>query len=257
MIMTSVSGHLLQLEFISQYKGWKSCLPEELFDAPVERTCSPDYEPIKRTLEKEVRACQKLIVWTDCDREGENIGFEIIQVCTAVKPNLDVFRATFSEITAPSVSRALSRLGRPNQLISDAVDVRSELDLKIGAAFTRLQTLRLQRAFPGKLSEKLISYGSCQFPTLGFVVERYKQREEFVSEPFWRICVFHERQANEKPVEFTWERVRLFDYNVCLAIYDLILTNPMAKVVEVKTKPKSKWRPCALDTIVSFSFSSS
>jgi hypothetical protein len=35
-----------------------------------------------------------------------------------------------------------------------------------GAAFTRFQTLRLQRAFPN-LADKLISYGSCQFPTLG------------------------------------------------------------------------------------------
>lgn len=56
-----------------------------------------------------------------------------------------------------------------------------------GAAFTRLQTLRLQKVFPQKLADKLISYGSCQFPTLGFVVERYKAIEEFVSEQFWKI----------------------------------------------------------------------
>jgi DNA topoisomerase-3 len=43
-------------------------------------------------LEKEVRQCEKLIIWTDCDREGENIGFEIIQVCLEVKPNLRVYR---------------------------------------------------------------------------------------------------------------------------------------------------------------------
>ena len=44
----------------------------------------------------------------------------------------------------------------------------------LGAAFTRFQTLRLQKVFPSVLADQLISYGSCQFPTLGFVVERYK-----------------------------------------------------------------------------------
>lgn len=56
-----------------------------------------------------------------------------------------------------------------------------------GAAFTRLQTLRFQKVFPAKLADKLISYGSCQFPTLGFVVDRYKAIEDFIPEPFWKI----------------------------------------------------------------------
>ena len=47
--------------------------------------------------------------------------------------------------------------------------------------------MRLQKVFPQVLSDKLISYGSCQFPTLGFVVERYKQVQAFVPEPFWKL----------------------------------------------------------------------
>ena len=38
---------------------------------------------VQRTLEREVRGCQSLIIWTDGDREGENIGYEIIRVCQA------------------------------------------------------------------------------------------------------------------------------------------------------------------------------
>ena len=57
----------------------------------------------------------------------------------------------------------------------------------LGAAFTRFQTLRLQKIFPNVLADQLISYGSCQFPTLGFVVERYKQVQAFIPEPFWKL----------------------------------------------------------------------
>lgn len=44
----------------------------------------PGWE-FQKTLERETRQCQALVIWTDCDREGENIGFEIIHVCRAGK----------------------------------------------------------------------------------------------------------------------------------------------------------------------------
>ncbi|XP_050684412.1 DNA topoisomerase 3-alpha isoform X2 [Leptidea sinapis] len=247
MVMTSVSGHLLGLEFVGAYKNWQSCNPLTLFDAPVFKYCPENYEKIKKTLEREIRSCQGLIIWTDCDREGENIGFEIIDVCSAVKNNLNIYRAKFSEITSVSVSRALQNLGRPDKNISDAVDVRQELDLRIGAAFTRFQTLRLQKVFPSKLAQSLVSYGSCQFPTLGFVVERYRAVENFVSEMFWKIKVNH--TINNLSVDFNWERVRLFDEEACQVLHDICTENPQAKVTDVKTKPKSKWRPLPLDTV--------
>ena len=55
-----------------------------------------------------------------------------------------------------------------------------------------------------------------------------------------------------KQVEFAWERVRLFEHTAASVLYDLVIANPLARVADIKTKPKSKWRPCALDTIVSF-----
>ncbi|KAA0184027.1 DNA topoisomerase [Fasciolopsis buskii] len=86
-----------------------------------------------------------------------------------------------------AIRRAVAQLMRPDPRVSEAVDARQELDLRIGAAFTRFQTLRLRRVFPEALSDQLISYGSCQFPTLGFVVERFREVDRFISEPFWRI----------------------------------------------------------------------
>lgn len=245
--MTSVSGHLLGLEFKAPFQKWHSCNPVLLFDAEVEKYCPDNMTQIKRTLEKEARQCQALIIWTDCDREGENIGFEIIDVCKAVKASMQVFRAKFSEITPNSIRRACETLNEPDVNVSDAVDVRQELDLRIGASFTRFQTLRLQKIFPASLANQLISYGSCQFPTLGFVVERFKAIQAFIPETFFKIKVIHEFE--EDTVEFSWKRNRLFSHTACLVLYQICMEDPMATVTSVTSKPKSKWRPLPLDTV--------
>lgn len=186
MIMTSVSGHLLTHEFVYTYKSWQGCDPISLFEAKVEKQCPENFIKVKQTLEREIRKCDGLIIWTDCDREGENIGFEIIDVCRAVRSNIQVFRAKFSEITYAGIRRALNTLGEPDFRQSQAVDVRSELDLRIGAAFTRFQTMRFQRLFPDNI-EGLVSYGSCQIPTLGFVARRFIDVEKFIPQKFWKL----------------------------------------------------------------------
>lgn len=133
--------------------------------------------------------------------------------------------------------------------MSDAVDVRSELDLRIGAAFTRFQTMRLQKVFPRTLADMLISYGSCQFPTLGFVVERFLAIERFQSEPYWKIKVVDDHDGIY--VDFRWARNRLFEELPCQIFLDICQEHGIAKVETVTGKPKSKWRPLPLDTIVS------
>ena len=114
----------------------------------------------QKTLEREARWAKWLIIWTDCDREGENIGFEVINVCQGVNSNMKILRAKFSEITKVSVERALRTLVQPDAQVSRAVDVRQELDLRIGAAFTRFQTMRLKNKFAILADKKVISYGS-------------------------------------------------------------------------------------------------
>ncbi|CAK9294789.1 unnamed protein product [Gordionus sp. m RMFG-2023] len=249
MVMTSVSGHLMNYVFPDRYKKWFSCSPLVLFDAPIEKKVIQDGLNIEKTLKHEILKCKYLIIWTDCDREGENIGCEIVKVCESVKQALQIYRATFSEITSKSISRACETLGQLNLKVNNAVDARQEFDLRIGAAFTRFQTLRFQKVFPHDLKESLMSYGSCQFPTLGLVVERYKEAENFISEPFWKISMTYLNPDNNKEIEFLWKRVKVFDHSACLAMYSICMENSLAKVTDIKSKPKSKWRPVAMDTI--------
>ncbi|CAG2054781.1 unnamed protein product, partial [Timema podura] len=237
MIMTSVSGHLLGLEFVGNFRNWQGCNPLALFDAPVMKQCSQDYEPIKvsgfqkimlptmgslgfephsdelgRERNSHIRVIQCRI-WTRLltpkqSKSVENsvnmpwmthpsyqgsplkmrVGSksrlvaelsrdEWLVLCCLLQaeqpqsdarvrdPGLKVMnkgggrekesnnrpwraRATihillnkkkgittlakFSEITAQSARRAVQNLAQPDRRISDAVDVRQELDLRIG-----------------------------------------------------------------------------------------------------------------------------
>lgn len=245
MAMTSVSGHLLEEDFADTHNKWHFCTPLDLFEAPIVRKCGKNMEPIKRTLQNEVMRCNLLIIWTDCDREGENIGFEVIEVCKEKKRNIQVLRARFSEITPGAVRNAIDNLCEPDEKASNAVWVRRELDLRIGAAFTRFQTMLLQQH--EELKKLIISYGPCQFPTLGFVTKRYKEIKNFVPHPYWYLDV---RVARGKAsVNFLWDRYRVFDQTICLALYNKVLTDPTAKVVSVNCRQKSHWRPLPMDTI--------
>ncbi|GMR41852.1 hypothetical protein PMAYCL1PPCAC_12047 [Pristionchus mayeri] len=247
--VTSVSGHLMGNDFAADMKRWESNPIESCFDAPVYTTVPENMEPIARTLREESNKVDTLVIWTDCDREGENIGAEIVKVCREGNRHLDVYRAKFSEVTSAAINRAIQNLGRLDQRIVDAVDCRSELDLRIGAAFTRLQTLHLQRRSRLFASgdKQVVSYGSCQFPTLGFVVERYKEIESFIPEPYWRLIVEVTREGMK--VEFAWDRVRLFNHEAVDVLYDECRDEGRGIVEEVTKKPKSRWRPTALDTV--------
>ncbi|MBE7180150.1 MAG: hypothetical protein INR71_02895, partial [Terriglobus roseus] len=121
------------------------------------------------------------------------------------------------------------------------------LDLRLGAAFTRLQTLSLRPMIEHLHESKLISYGSCQFPTLGFVVDRYFRVARFVPEPFWRIDVGHQKDGVK--VKFNWKRGRLFDRMATTIIFERCLSARTATVVKMETKPTTKRKPLPLTTV--------
>ena len=99
-----------------------------------------------------------LVIWTDCDREGEHIGSEIVEICRDSNSRLDIYRARYSAVTQNELRRAMNNLQRLDDRQVAAVEARCELDLRSGAIFTRFQTLRLRDHFPS-ISKEVISYG--------------------------------------------------------------------------------------------------
>lgn len=78
--------------------------------------------------------------------------------------------------------------------------------------------------------DAMISYGSCQFPTLGFIVERYRSIQDFVREPFWKLKVCWELNEEER-VDFIWKRHHLFDKQVV----EILLEKSVIRIRTVMT----------------------
>lgn len=100
---------------------------------------------------------------------------------------------------AQDIYCAFDSLTTVDRKMSDAVEARKELDLRIGTSLTRLMTLRLRRSF--ELPQNVISYGPCQFPCLGFVVARWVAIQTFQPEKFYYLDL-----STEPDIGFSWSR---------------------------------------------------
>lgn len=94
--MTSVAGHVFGIDFIPRYNNWDKVDPvsvfltntnarhfifiqAELFSAEtLKKEASPNHR-MPSFLEKEARGADVVVLWLDCDKEGENICFEVIE----------------------------------------------------------------------------------------------------------------------------------------------------------------------------------
>ncbi|KAL7411436.1 DNA topoisomerase [Mrakia frigida] len=241
--VTSVLGHLTQHDFPATF-GWNKCPPIRLFDAEISKDLGKGMKFVASNIRKEAKDHDLLLIWTDCDREGEHIGEEIVSYCKKRNPKINVLRSRFDAIIPDQIHQAAQN---PVQLDLDAVaavEARIELDLRTGASITRLLTGSVS---PLLSKWQVVSYGSCQFPTLGFVVYRYLKIQSFVSEDFWTLSVSHTKDGVVSNLESRKER--LSDLKTAEDLLSKLKERPEAVVTQITTEDTEKKKPLPLTTV--------
>lgn len=199
-------------------------------------------------IRQETKNADYLVLWLDNDKEGENICFEVLDIAMwSMKENAKVLRAKFSSLTHVDILAAYHSLSSgPNLNESMSVDARQIIDLKVGVAFSRFQTMHFRRKL--NLQQQLVSYGPCQTPTLGFCVARHDEILRFVPKVFWRV-VPTIKSTFAQSLELEWCRIRTFDYLEAQTVQKLVETSKDIVVSAVTSKEKKKGKPEALNTV--------
>lgn len=232
--LTSVLGHLMTMNFEREFSNWERVEPSCLLSAKILNEPHPDMKGIVENLISLARRTDTLVIFTDCDREGEYIGEEIRQICSSANQNLATQRAYFSLLTKAELVNSLRSLRPLSRSIVDSVRTRMELDLRTGASLTRLQTISLRSK--NNTDKSVISYGPCQFPTLGFIVEQYVKSSCFVPERFFTVDLI--LAINE--LSLKWERGVIFDFSFVSIIHNNLMDYSECVVSSVTNKEKSK-----------------
>jgi len=177
-----LKGHILKVDFPSQYQQWQDVEPRELIHADIIKV--PTNKTLIKTVQKEARKADEVIIATDFDREGELIGVDAINKIKEVHPDIPVKRARFSALTAPEIKRVFAELEDPYYDLASAGEARQDIDLIWGASLTRFISLASTR-----LGKHFLSVGRVQSPTLALIVDREKERKAFVSTAFWTLKI--------------------------------------------------------------------
>ena len=180
-VVVPLRGHVVEIDYPPDLQDWQTTDLERLIDAePVRLETPPALHDALRRLAEDA---DEAILATDYDREGELIGVEALETLRSQRPDLPARRARFSAMTPAEVRRAFEHLVEPDWALAQAAAARQKIDLAWGAVLTRFLTLECGS------ERQVLSAGRVQTPTLRIVVDREREREDFVPRPFWNVLL--------------------------------------------------------------------
>ena len=141
-----------------------------------------------KELKELLKGVEELYIATDEDREGESIGWHLIEV---LKPKVPVKRMVFHEITESAIQQAISNPRKLDLDLVQAQETRRVLDRLVGYVVSP----QLWKKVASKLSA-----GRVQSAAVKLLVNRERERMSFHSGEWWDIALEASGETSEHVV---------------------------------------------------------
>jgi DNA topoisomerase IA len=176
-LVLPLKGHIMNYVTRKDLTYWNYSSVDKILEDPfsiVKVMSAKGYYSAIRSL---AQSCSEIIIATDPDEEGENIGLEIIEVLKGIERPV---RRLWLTTTAPSdIRNAFFDLREFNRNVALSVEARRKIDSITGFAGTRELTLRLRK--------DVVSFGRVQTSTLWMIVVREREIKSFIPVSYWEI----------------------------------------------------------------------
>ena len=142
-------------------------------------------------LKRALKSADRVLLATDEDREGESIGWHLLEV---LQPKVPCERIVFHEITRDAIERALQEPRAIDAALVDAQESRRILDRLYGYSLSPLLWRKLGQG---------MSAGRVQSVALRFLVERERERMAFRAAEYWGVDAEFAVAAGSAPAKLT------------------------------------------------------
>ncbi|MCB4823291.1 DNA topoisomerase [Roseicella aerolata] len=186
-------GHLLTLrepeEVDPAWKRWSPVLlrPDGLYGT---KPASGGNKPVKlQAIRAALKTARRVWIATDCDREGQLIGQEILEHC---RYRGEVMRVMFTAQDPQTIRDAFAR-ARPNSeygRLYGAAVARQQADQIYNLTLTRTATVTL-----GRGERAVIGVGRVKTPTLAIVCRRELEIRAFVPQTYYEVVATAQVEA--------------------------------------------------------------
>ncbi|NIK70183.1 DNA topoisomerase III [Paenibacillus sp. BK720] len=239
-VVTWALGHLVTLaepeDYDPKYKTWNledlPLLPGKM-NLKVMRETSHQYKAVAQLCKRP--DIGELIIATDAGREGELVARWIMELVHWRKPFKRLWISSQTDKAIKDGFKALKPGQQYNNLYASAV-CRAEADWLIGLNVTRALTVKYNAQ---------LAAGRVQTPTLGALIDREKEINQFQSQPYWTVS------ADLGAFQALWRQNdnhdgRVWDRSEAEAVVSR-LQGKSAKVDKLRTTQKSEPHPQAFD----------
>jgi DNA topoisomerase I len=197
-------GHLFGLKEIKKKKGWTYPVFDvewlESYKLKKSSAFSKPYHEVLRTLAKKA---DKFVVACDYDAEGSVIGYNCVRFIAKKK---DARRMKFSTLTKDELLESYKNASKHLDFeIIEAGETRHYLDYYWGISLSRALTLAIKSTG----SFKLMTSGRVQGPTLKVIVDKEKEIQKFIPEPFWELHL--KAKSNKQEINAQHKKGKFFD----------------------------------------------